>query len=76
MHRLSLFDQPGGEGRLLPLLVASRVLFLPLFMMCNVQPRTYLPVLFPHDAWYILFMVLFGFSNGYLASICMCFGPK
>uniref|UniRef100_A0A8C5ACL0 Equilibrative nucleoside transporter 1-like n=1 Tax=Gadus morhua TaxID=8049 RepID=A0A8C5ACL0_GADMO len=67
---------PGGEGRLLPMLVASRVLFVPLFMMCNVQPRAYLPVLFPHDACYIFFMVLFGFSNGYLASLCMCFGPK
>ncbi|CAL8334326.1 unnamed protein product [Lota lota] len=67
---------PGGESRLLPMMVASRVLFLPLFMMCNVQPRAHLPVFFPHDAWYILFMVLFAFSNGYLASLCMCFGPK
>ncbi|KAK0145426.1 Equilibrative nucleoside transporter 1 [Merluccius polli] len=67
---------PGGESRLLPLLVAGRVLFVPLFMLCNVQPRVYLPVLFSHDAYFIVFMALFAFSNGYLASLCMCFGPK
>lgn len=56
--------------------MALRVIFVPLFMLCNVKPRSYLPVLFAHDAWYIIFMILFSFSNGYLASLCMCFGPK
>lgn len=67
---------PGKDSRWLPALVAVRVVFIPLFMLCNVQPRSYLPVLFGHDAWYILFIILFSFSNGYLASLCMCFGPK
>ncbi|XP_057703970.1 equilibrative nucleoside transporter 1-like [Corythoichthys intestinalis] len=67
---------PGKDSRWLPALVVARVVFVPLFMLCNVQPRYYLPVLFSHDAWYIVFMVLFSFSNGYLASLCMCFGPK
>ncbi|XP_061086303.1 equilibrative nucleoside transporter 1-like [Conger conger] len=67
---------PGKDSWLLPALVVLRVVFVPLFMLCNVQPRTYTPVVFQHDAWYILFMVLFAFSNGYLASLCMCFGPK
>ncbi|XP_077437857.1 equilibrative nucleoside transporter 1-like isoform X2 [Vanacampus margaritifer] len=67
---------PGKDSRWLPALVVARLVFVPLFMLCNVQPRYYLPVLFSHDAWYIAFMVLFSFSNGYLASLCMCFGPK
>ncbi|XP_077352406.1 equilibrative nucleoside transporter 1-like [Festucalex cinctus] len=67
---------PGKDSRWLPALVVLRMLFVPLFMLCNVQPRYYLPVVFSHDAWYIAFMVLFSFSNGYLASLCMCFGPK
>ncbi|TKS85812.1 Equilibrative nucleoside transporter 1 [Collichthys lucidus] len=67
---------PGKDSILLPVLVGLRVVFVPLFMLCNVQPRYYLPVLFSHDAWYIIFMILFSFSNGYLASLCMCFGPK
>ncbi|KAJ8392390.1 hypothetical protein AAFF_G00075150 [Aldrovandia affinis] len=67
---------PGENSMLLPGLLAARVVFLPLFMLCNVQPRYLLPVYFHHDAWFILFMVLFAFSNGYLASLCMCYGPK
>ncbi|XP_039202962.1 equilibrative nucleoside transporter 1 isoform X1 [Crotalus tigris] len=67
---------PGKESRLLPFLVIIRVIFIPLFMLCNVVDRQNLPVIFAHDAWYLTFMLLFSFSNGYLASLCMCFGPK
>ncbi|XP_043111868.1 equilibrative nucleoside transporter 1a [Puntigrus tetrazona] len=66
---------PGKNSIWLPILVVARLVFVPLFMFCNVQPRS-LPVAFAHDAWYIVFMILFSFSNGYLASLCMCFGPK
>ncbi|XP_053476585.1 equilibrative nucleoside transporter 1a isoform X2 [Ictalurus furcatus] len=67
---------PGKDSKLLPVLVILRVVFVPFFVLCNVQPRNNLPVVFAHDAWYIVFMILFSFSNGYLASLCMCFGPK
>ncbi|TNN74236.1 Equilibrative nucleoside transporter 1 [Liparis tanakae] len=67
---------PGKDSMWLPVMVGLRVVFIPLFMLCNVLPRHYLPVLFDHDSWYIIFMILFAFSNGYLASLCMCFGPK
>ncbi|KAF1645932.1 Equilibrative nucleoside transporter 1, partial [Eudyptes chrysocome] len=72
----ALFTWPGKDSCLLPVMVALRVIFIPLFMLCNVQPRDYLPVVFSHDAWYIIFMIFFSISNGYLASLCMCFGPK
>ncbi|NXS72101.1 S29A1 protein, partial [Pandion haliaetus] len=71
-----LFTWPGKDSCLLPVMVALRVIFIPLFMLCNVQPRDYLPVIFSHDAWFIIFMIFFSISNGYLASLCMCFGPK
>ncbi|XP_054833774.1 equilibrative nucleoside transporter 1 [Eublepharis macularius] len=67
---------PGKDSSLLPFMVIFRVIFIPLFMLCNVDPRSKLPVIFAHDAWYIVFMIFFSFSNGYLASLCMCFGPK
>lgn len=67
---------PGMDSKLLPGLLVARLIFVPLFMLCNVQPRYNLPVYFHHDAWFIIFMILFAFSNGYLASLCMCFGPK
>ncbi|KAL7987460.1 hypothetical protein Chor_006379 [Crotalus horridus] len=73
---LGIFKKPGKESRLLPFLVIIRVIFIPLFMLCNVVDRQNLPVIFAHDAWYLTFMLLFSFSNGYLASLCMCFGPK
>ncbi|KAM6922124.1 equilibrative nucleoside transporter 1-like isoform 1-T3 [Lycodopsis pacificus] len=67
---------PGKDSIWLPVMVGLRVIFIPLFMLCNVQPRYRLPVVFGHDALYIMFMIVFSFSNGYLASLCMCFGPK
>ena len=54
----------------------ARLVFVPLLLLCNVDPRQHLPVFFEHDAWFIIFMAAFAFSNGYLASLCMCFGPK
>lgn len=67
---------PQKDSLLLPVSIVSRLVFVPLFMMCNVQPRLHLPIFFHHDGWFICFMILFAFSNGYLASLCMCFGPK
>lgn len=75
-HSYHLSPQPGKDSLWLPGLVVARVIFVPLLLLCNVQPRYYLPVFFEHDSWFILFMAAFAFSNGYLASLCMCFGPK
>ncbi|KAL3995701.1 translation initiation factor 6 [Sarotherodon galilaeus] len=67
---------PGKDSVILPASIGCRLVFIPLFMLCNVHPRAYLPVIFHHDCFFILFMILFAFSNGYLASLCMCYGPK
>nr|XP_046234162.1 equilibrative nucleoside transporter 1-like [Scatophagus argus] len=67
---------PEKDSLLLPVSIMCRLVFVPLFMLCNVQPRLHLPVFFHHDAWFVFFMILFAFSNGYLASLCMCYGPK
>ncbi|CAJ1052777.1 equilibrative nucleoside transporter 1-like isoform X1 [Xyrichtys novacula] len=67
---------PQRDSMLLHVLILGRIVFIPLFMLCNVQPRLQLPVFFHHDGIFIVFMILFAFSNGYLASLCMCYGPK
>ncbi|XP_043916733.1 equilibrative nucleoside transporter 1 isoform X2 [Protopterus annectens] len=67
---------PGKDSKLLPIFVIARIIFIPFFIFCNVQPRNIFPVFFHHDAWYITFMIFFAFSNGYLASLCMCYGPQ
>lgn len=69
------FQWPGRHSRLFPVAVLSRVLFLPLLMMCNV-PDSKLYVLFRHDAGFVLLMALFSFTNGYLASLCMAYAPQ
>lgn len=70
------FCQPGKESRLFPVLVVSRVLFVPLLMLCNVQSRTYLPVFFYHDAAFTVIMVLFSVSSGYFVCLSMSYAPQ
>nr|XP_019964276.1 PREDICTED: equilibrative nucleoside transporter 1-like [Paralichthys olivaceus] len=72
----AVYMWPNKDSMLLPVLIVCRVVFVPLFMLCNVEPRLHLPVFFHHDGFFIVFMILFAFSNGYLASLCMCYGPK
>ncbi|XP_074128654.1 equilibrative nucleoside transporter 2 isoform X1 [Sminthopsis crassicaudata] len=72
----SYFLWPDRDGRLLPLLACLRFLFVPLFMLCHVPERSHLPILFPQDACFITFMLLFALSNGYLVSLTMCLAPR
>ncbi|KAE8750653.1 hypothetical protein FOCC_FOCC002632 [Frankliniella occidentalis] len=67
---------PKQNARALLLMSAARVIFVPLLLYCNAQPRQHLPVLIHEDAIYILIVVLFGFTNGYLVNITMMSAPK
>ncbi|KAM4750609.1 equilibrative nucleoside transporter 2-like isoform 2-T2 [Anableps anableps] len=71
----SLFQWPSKQSRLFPAAVLSRLLFIPLLMMCNI-PDSKLTVLFRHDCAFVAIMALFSFSNGYLASLCMAYAPQ
>ncbi len=53
---------------------SARLIFFPLFLLCNVD-GTHLPVVFNSDAFPIIFMTIFAFTNGYVASTCMMMGP-
>lgn len=68
--------QPRKESRLFPVLVVSRVVFIPLLMLCNVQSRSYLPVYFPHDAAFTAIMALFSVSSGYFVCLSMSYAPQ
>ncbi|XP_063235773.1 equilibrative nucleoside transporter 1 [Bacillus rossius redtenbacheri] len=67
---------PRGRGWLLLLLSAFRVVFVPLILLCNAQPRHHLPVVIHSDVLYILIIVLFGLTNGYLANITLICVPR
>eukprot|EP01134_Creolimax_fragrantissima_P005372 CFRG5372T1 len=56
--------------------VLARTLFIPLFLLCDIKYGLLSAVLFHSDVWYILFIVLFSVSNGYLGSLCMMYAPQ
>lgn len=68
---------PGPTSRMLPLLVILRTVLVPLFILCNYQPRYHLHnVFFAHDLFPVVFICLLGISNGYLGTLPMIYGPK
>lgn len=68
---------PGPTSRVLPALVVSRTVLVPLFMFSNYQPRYHLhTVLFAHDLFPVVFITILGLSNGYLGTLPMIYGPK
>lgn len=67
--------QPPRGSLLFPAAVTSRLIFIPLIMLCNVE-NSRLTVIFRHDSAFIVLMVLFSFSNGYLATLCMAYAPQ
>lgn len=67
---------PAKESRLFLMLVISRVVFVPLLMLCNVQSRSYLPVFFYHDAAFAAIMTFFSLSSGYFVCLSMSYAPQ
>uniref|UniRef100_A0A8C1V3Z0 Solute carrier family 29 member 2 n=1 Tax=Cyprinus carpio TaxID=7962 RepID=A0A8C1V3Z0_CYPCA len=70
------FKWPSKDSRLFPLLVVCRVIFVPLLMMCNVQERHYMPVLFSNDFIFATIMVFFSVSSGYFVCLSMTYAPQ
>ncbi|KIM45965.1 hypothetical protein M413DRAFT_298833 [Hebeloma cylindrosporum] len=67
-----------SSKRLLTLSFA-RTLFIPLFLMCNVQGGsptiTYSPII-SSDFLFMVILFAFGWSNGYISSLCMMAAPS
>ncbi|KAG6831868.1 hypothetical protein H0H92_006985 [Tricholoma furcatifolium] len=60
------------------LLSLSRTLFIPLFLMCNIQRPSELPTtpIINSDFLFMLILFAFGLSNGYLSSVAMMAAPS
>uniref|UniRef100_A0A6B2E9I1 Putative equilibrative nucleoside transporter n=1 Tax=Phlebotomus kandelakii TaxID=1109342 RepID=A0A6B2E9I1_9DIPT len=71
-----LFEWPLNRPRLVAFLTFIRVGFIPIFLMCNSQPRDNLPVIVHSDITFILLMCVFALTNGYLANIALLCAPK
>lgn len=72
----TLICWPRKESRLFPALVVSRVVFIPLLMLCNVQPRSFLPVYFSNDGIFAAIMAVFSVSSGYFVCLSMSYAPQ
>ncbi|XP_018565573.1 equilibrative nucleoside transporter 3 [Anoplophora glabripennis] len=53
-----------------------RLALLPLILLCNLQPKSNLPVVFHEDAYFIVFMILLASTSGYILNICIVVLPQ
>lgn len=60
---------------ILLILTISRIVFIPLLLMCNHKGSNDEIILFKNDIYPIVFNALMGLSNGYLATLCMVLAP-
>ncbi|XP_046667312.1 equilibrative nucleoside transporter 1 [Homalodisca vitripennis] len=59
--------------------VVLRVLFIPIFLICNYQPLKMVrlfPILIVNDWVYWSIAVVFALSSGYFSSVCMMYCPR
>ena len=71
------FKMPGKWKYLLLVFTVLRVLFVLLFLMCNVQPRSDDFIVYLNsDIFPIIITVIFGLSNGFFASLAMVSAPQ
>lgn len=61
---------------LITILTVSRLIFIPLILLCNAQPRNQLAVVFDRDYQYILIQFIFAFTNGYMTNIVQILTSK
>ncbi|XP_053398380.1 equilibrative nucleoside transporter 3-like [Mercenaria mercenaria] len=64
-----------GQSNILLVFSVLRVVFIPLLMFCNAQPRTS-PMMFHSDVFPVVFILLLGLTNGYFGTLAMMYGPR
>ncbi|XP_076396067.1 equilibrative nucleoside transporter 1 isoform X1 [Megachile rotundata] len=73
-----LIQWPSEKYLMIP--VVLRVLYIPLFLLCNYQPSSdierVLPVYINNDWVYFVIAVTMGLSSGYFSSLSMMYGPR
>ena len=69
-------SQIGSHRYVLLLCSVLRTLFIPLFLLCNYDKDNAIPVVFNNDAYPVIFVSLFGLSNGYISTMAMMSAPR
>ncbi|KAJ7477085.1 nucleoside transporter-domain-containing protein [Mycena galericulata] len=66
------------SAKRLLVLSLARTLFVPIFLMCNLQrpSATGISPIINSDFLFMLILFIFGMSNGYVSSLCMMSAPS
>ncbi|KYN34592.1 Equilibrative nucleoside transporter 3 [Trachymyrmex septentrionalis] len=73
----SLVQWPSRKYLVIPVIL--RVIYIPLFLICNYQPmgtERILPVLIKNDWVFWVIAITMGLSSGYLSSLSMMYCPR
>ena len=74
LGRVTASVLPYPSKRFILPIAISRVIFIPLIYMCNLQPRT-INVWFKSDVWPAVFNLLFSWTNGHIISLASAYAP-
>ncbi|XP_063930942.1 equilibrative nucleoside transporter 3-like [Zophobas morio] len=72
----AIFFKKPTKGLIVFAISCCRIPLIPLILFCNATPRYHLPVVFDADYAYIIFLIVFAFSNGYLVNISIVMVPE
>ncbi|XP_063930955.1 equilibrative nucleoside transporter 3-like [Zophobas morio] len=72
----AIFFKKPTNGAIVFALSCCRIPLIPLILFCNATPRYHLSVVFDADYAYIIFLILFALSNGYLVNISIVSVPQ
>ncbi|CAD6998834.1 unnamed protein product [Ceratitis capitata] len=71
-----LWEMPRDNPHTVLLMTVIRLLYVPLFLCANSNVHIFLPVLVHTDVTFILMIITFGITNGYLANISLIMAPR
>ncbi|XP_017470401.1 PREDICTED: equilibrative nucleoside transporter 1 isoform X1 [Rhagoletis zephyria] len=71
-----LWERPRDNPHTVILMTVIRLLYVPLFLCANSNVHYFLPILVHTDAAFMIMIITFGITNGYLANICLIMAPR
>lgn len=76
MINVNILFQPRKNVHTVLLMVVLRMLYVPFFLCSNSAQHIFLPTLVSSDVAFILMMITFALSNGYLTNILLNMVPR
>ncbi|XP_067622676.1 equilibrative nucleoside transporter 1 [Eurosta solidaginis] len=71
-----LWERPRDNPHTVLLMTVIRMIYVPLFLCSNSNIHYFLPILVHTDTSFIIMILTFGITNGYLANINLIMAPR